>query len=468
MRRWLFVANNINYWMELDEDELNFPVEEPVRRGDKVLVYKTSPHTHFSHIFRVKNDAYMEAESYPMVLYDKITIENPVTLKELKKRDYLCDFQSCFRKSFYPIDLCTWGKIIGCILQKNPGLLEPFEAEGCYGPHNEGFPLNHKTELFQFLENIKTLNFSSFDEEETKYRIILPLLSYLGWNIYDLHQIYPEYLVKSSIKKVDYLLTDHKSNKIFIEAKKPKVNLDVDEVKCQLIKYCAAKNIDLGILTNGIKWRLYNLDYYDNTLGAIKNWKKDEIDLIKNDPEDIFDKFISIFWSGNTCHNGRIYESKSIDEILTEVRNIKNIHDYNESAVKQVIVLPLLAGLGWDINSDFKFDVYKNGKKIDYIIGKGKNKFFMEVKALTDDLENYDTLERYETHIQKYGDAACLDFGVLTNGKIWKFYHLKTRDRIKIKIDNNNHVEKFQSLLSKKKVNTGFNITYLEKLALNS
>lgn len=435
MRRWLFVANNIDYWMELDEDELSIPVEKPVRRGDKVLVYKTSPHTHFSHIFRVKNDAYIEAESYPMVLYDKITIENPVTLKELKKRDYLRDFQSCFRKSFYPIDLCTWGKIIGCILQKNPGLVEPFEAEGCYGPHNEGFPLNHKTELFQFLENIKTLNINSFDEEETKYRIILPLLSHLGWNIYDLHQIYPEYLVKSSIKKVDYLLTDHKSNKIFIEAKKPKVNLDVDEVKCQLIRYCAAKNIDLGILTNGIKWRFYNLDYYDNTLGAIKNWKKDEIDLIKNKPEDIFDKFISILWSGNTCSNGRIYENKFIDEILTEVQKIKNIHDYNESAVKQVIVLPILTGLGWDINSDFKFDDYKNGKKIDYIIGKGKNNFFMEVKALTDDLEDPKLLKNYEKHIFEYAKAAKIDYGILTNGAIWIGYHLKNGKEIKVSID---------------------------------
>lgn len=423
--------------MDLDNEELTIPVNKQVRKGDKVLVYKSSPHNHLSHIFRVQKDAYKKNGYYPMHLYDKIEINNPVTLKELKDHDYLNHWQKYFKKTFYPVPLCNWGEIIGFILQKNPNLIEPFEAEGCYGPHNEGFPLNHKKELLNFIKKVKNYDLNSFNEESTKYRIILPLLYYLGWNIYDLHQVFPEYAVRHSTKKVDYLLTDHRSNKIFIEAKKPSV--DLDEVKCQLIQYCASKNIDLGIITNGIKWRFYNLDYHGCDLGAIKNWDRDEINLLENDPENIFKKLISVFWNENTCTEGTLYENKNIKEILIKVSKIKNDekHYYNESAVKQAIVLPILADLGWDIhnNSEFIFDAYSNGKKVDYLLGNGKNRIFIEVKALTDDLEVYDVLENYEKHVLKYGDNSGVNFGILTNGKIWKFYDIKTRDRLKIKID---------------------------------
>lgn len=112
------MTNRINQWMQLDDDEISIQVEKPVRRGDKVLIYKTSPHNHLSHIFRVKNDAYMEAETYKMDLYDKITIENPVTLKELKEHDYLSEWQSYFKKSFYPIPLCTWVKLLDVYFKK--------------------------------------------------------------------------------------------------------------------------------------------------------------------------------------------------------------------------------------------------------------------------------------------------------------------------------------------------------------
>src|SRR5690606_25112880 len=101
MRRWLFVAKDLDIWMDLDNEELTIPVNKQVRKGDKVLVYKSSPHNHLSHIFRVENDAYKEDGYYPMHLYDKIEINNPVTLKELKDHDYLNHWQKYFKKTFY-------------------------------------------------------------------------------------------------------------------------------------------------------------------------------------------------------------------------------------------------------------------------------------------------------------------------------------------------------------------------------
>lgn len=468
MRRWLYVAKDIKCWMKLDDDEMIIPVNQLVRKGDKVLVYKSSPHNLFSHIFRVKEDTYKSDDNYQMHLHDKVELENPVTLKELKSHDALRNWQNYFKKSFYKVPLCNWGQIIGYILEKNPDVLEPFVSQGCYGPHNEGFPLNHKKDLLNFIKYLNNKDFSFFNEEETKYRIILPLLYYLGWNIYDLRQVYPEYPVKHSTQKVDYLLTDHKANQIFIEAKKP--NVELDDVKCQLIRYCASKNVDLGVLTNGIQWRFYNLDYHDHNLGAIKNWENDEIDLQQDNPEHILKKLLEIFWNGKTTTKENFYGNKSLEQILSEVKNIKANRKpfFNESAVKQVIVLPILENLGWDVNSNFIFDSHVNSKKIDYVLEKGKYRVFIEVKALSDDLEIYDVLERHEDHLLKYGDASGLDFGVLSNGEIWKFYHLKTRDRIKVKISEEplkQSIEELKALLSIESVKSGNHIKYLEKRA---
>ena len=468
MRRWLFVAKNLGCWVKLDEDELIIQVDKPVRKGDKVLIYKSSPHNHLSHIFRVKHDSYKENGKYHMHLYNKINIDHPVTLKELKDNNSLNNWQYIFRKNFYEVPLCNWGQIIGVMIQKNPDIVEPFEAEGCYGPHNEGFPLNHKDQLIKFIKKIRNFNYNSFNEEATKYNIVLPLLFHLGWNIYDLHQVFPEYKVRHSTRKVDYLLTDHRSNKLFIEAKKPDVNLN--EVKCQIIQYCAAKNIYQGIITNGIKWRFYNLDYYDCDLGAIKNWDREEIDMLKDDHEKIFNKLIDVFWNGNTCSEGYLYGNKGLDNILSGFKLINEDEKlfYNESVVKQVIVLPILEDLGWNINSEIVFDDEKDGKKIDYVLGDGQNRIFIEVKSLLEDLGVFDILEKHEDHLLKYGDKAGLDFGVLTNGDIWKFYRLKTRDRIKIKINDQDletSIQGLRALLSKNEVISRKNIDYLERKA---
>jgi predicted type IV restriction endonuclease len=188
---------------------------------------------------------------------------------------------------------------------------------------------------------IRSFDSFSFDEEATKYRIILPILEKLGWNIYDLNQVYPEYPVRYKNEKVDYLLRDYNSTKILIEAKKP--NQILDDHNCQLVKYCAAQNVHLGVLTNVINWRFYNIDFVDNSLGAIKNIRKEETNLLRDKPERIAEKLTDVFWGGNiTRKKVSGYNKPNIKDIVTKVKSIKRTHlgFYNEAAVKQVIIMP--------------------------------------------------------------------------------------------------------------------------------
>lgn len=191
-----------------------------------------------------------------------------------------------------------------------------------------------------------------FNEEETKYRIILPLLKYMAFDIMDSNKVYPEDSI--SERYADYTLTDYNSNNLLIEAKKPSVDLDGEPEK-QIRWYCASKNINQGILTNGVKWRFYDFNFHDQHLGAIKKMKYKELDILKDDPNHILNYFIDIFWNGKKSDRNFFNNNKTTLEII---REIKEADDLNESEVKQTIIIPLLKNLGWSIsrNNEFKFN----------------------------------------------------------------------------------------------------------------
>lgn len=461
MKRWLLLTKN--YRKLANDDELILRADEPVNKGDIVLVCKLDTKRHFSHIFQAKENSKLIDSKYEIILHKKKFIPNPVTLSELQKHNMLEDWEINFEKSINKIPLCTWGKIIGLIAEKNPQFLNEFEFKGCCGPDPNGFPKNLKKNLIELIKEIKAYKTDKWNEETAKYLIILPILQSLGWDIYDPKQIRPEYFVKYTNKKVDYRLKDHEGNKIFLEAKSPSQLLS--DHKCQLIKYCIFQNIDLGIITNGIGWKFYYLDYHVDKMCAIKNLERERINIHKDNPEKIADKFIEIFWNNKTSKSGKLGEPAKLNDIIADIRKIKEKDKkyYNESAVKQSIVLPLLANLGWDIkkNSEFKF------KSIgaDFILGEGKNRIFIDVKSLNDDLEIYDILEKHERRLFEFGDSGNFDFGVLTNGDIWMFYLIETRDfyGFKISADGDEIINEFNNLLSKENVLSGLQINYLQK-----
>lgn len=72
----------------------------------------------------------------------------------------------------------------------------------------------------KFINQIKSntrLNY--YDETQTKQAIILPLLQYLGWNVFDVEEVAPEFLVEN--KRIDFALRINNNNQVFIEVKKP-------------------------------------------------------------------------------------------------------------------------------------------------------------------------------------------------------------------------------------------------------
>ena len=118
------------------------------------------------------------------------------------------------------------------------------------------------TAFQEALEKIKLQSqiLESGDEKAVESVVIPPLLMSLGWDTFDLSEVYPQWRITSEANdKVDYALRLNEKNRLFIEAKQwsNKLNAKNEE---QLRDYCNAAGKDkprLAALTNGRQWRLY-------------------------------------------------------------------------------------------------------------------------------------------------------------------------------------------------------------------
>ena len=87
----------------------------------------------------------------------------------------------------------------------------------------------HK-KIQSFINDLKSnKRLSSFDEASTKQAVVLRMLSFLGWDIFNVEEVYPDYAANSS--NVSYALRIGGLNKIFVEVKKISEELDDHQEK---------------------------------------------------------------------------------------------------------------------------------------------------------------------------------------------------------------------------------------------
>src|SRR3989338_3175490 len=152
------------------------------------------------------------------------------------------------------------------------------------------------------LKSAKGLNV--YDEATTKQIIIIRILNILGWDIFNVKEIQPEYPVdpQNSNEKVDYALAKETNNMVFVEAKAVSINLEDWEEK--FCSYCFKNNVILGVLTNGISWWFY----LPRAGGSWYERKFYSINLIQQDSDAIVLKFID-FLSKQNITSGKAKEN---------------------------------------------------------------------------------------------------------------------------------------------------------------
>ena len=144
-------------------------------------------------------------------------------------------------------------------------------------------------------------NISTWNEAQTREWIIRPILDLLGWGR---REITPEYGVGT--RRVDYALEINGDNEVFIEAKKPQVNLKNHQE--QLLDYSFKEGVDLAILTNGIAWWFY----LPLKKGAWNNRKFYTINILEQEIEDIVDKFDLLLSRQNVESGNAVQQAESI------------------------------------------------------------------------------------------------------------------------------------------------------------
>ena len=111
-----------------------------------------------------------------------------------------------------------------------------------------------KKEIESFIKDLKAnKKLSSFDEASTKQAVVLRVLSFLGWDIFDVDEVYPNYSTNSH--GVSYALRVRNTNKLFIEVKR--VHEKLDSHQKRLVNLATREDVGLSILTNGIVWWFY-------------------------------------------------------------------------------------------------------------------------------------------------------------------------------------------------------------------
>ena len=164
--------------------------------------------------------------------------------------------------------------------------------------------------------------------------------------------------------------------------------------------------------------------------------------------------------------------TQTISYIVKFMGKIRDM-DFDETATKQFVILPILRVLGWNYTNIDTLEVFPEFRiekgKVDYALqNEGKPLVFVECKRWSASIE----AEEPQDQISRYIFQEGIDLGVTTNGRKWDFYfayktHVPWRNRrfCAIELDNQQEtVANFQKYLSKSKVIDGSAKAEAEKI----
>lgn len=170
-----------------------------------------------------------------------------------------------------------------------------------------------KEELKAFIERLRREDkINHYDEEATKQAIVLRVLSMLGWDIFNIEEVTPQYYLRDF--RVDYSLRLNESNKVFIEVKR--VGTDLEPYQEQLLKYSFLEGVDVAILTNGITWWFYQ----PMQKGSWQQRRFSSLNIINQELEEVVQKFID-YLSKESIKVG-LFEDKVGEDLPMKKKNI--------------------------------------------------------------------------------------------------------------------------------------------------
>jgi len=186
-----------------------------------------------------------------------------------------------------------------------------------------------KKEIETFIKELKSnKKLERFDEASTKQAVVLRLFSFLGWDIFNVDEVYPDFSVNSH--SVTYALRAKNANKIFIEVKRVREKLD--NYQKPLLNFAASENVDISILTNGVLWWFY----LPRSAGNSQEKWFYSVDLLKQKEDSIVPQLIDLL-SKNKVVKGQALKAA---KVLNQNKNQKIASNVIPEAWNKIISQP--------------------------------------------------------------------------------------------------------------------------------
>ena len=186
-----------------------------------------------------------------------------------------------------------------------------------------------KKQITSFIDELKSnKKLAAFDEASTKQAVVLRLLSFLGWDIFNVEEVYPDFAVGTA--NVSYALRTRNTNKIFVEVKKIQKNLE-DHQK-DLVNLGIREDVNLVVLTNGITWWFY-------LISASGSWQQKlfyTIDIVKQKPEAFVSQLINLLDKEKIANGKSLKAAKT----LFQEKKQKLAADFLPEAWNQILSQP--------------------------------------------------------------------------------------------------------------------------------
>jgi hypothetical protein len=144
-----------------------------------------------------------------------------------------------------------------------------------------------KKQILGFVKDLKSnKKLHALDEASIKQAVILRLLSFLGWDIFDVDEVYPDF--SSEFGQVSYALRIAGSGKVFLDVR---CNGDqLDELHKQLVTFASRETVDLAVHTDGVHWWFY----LPSAKGSLKQKRCHSFDLSACKPEAAASELMSL------------------------------------------------------------------------------------------------------------------------------------------------------------------------------
>jgi hypothetical protein len=186
-----------------------------------------------------------------------------------------------------------------------------------------------KKDIMTFVKDLKSnKKLDKFDEASTKQAVVLRLLSFLGWDIFNVDEVYPGYSANSS--SVSFALRVKNANRIFIEVKR--IHEKLDNYQKPLLNFASRENVDIAILTNGVLWWFY----LPKSAGSSQEKWFYSVDLLKQ-TEDSFVSHLIDLLSNNKVSKGQALKAA---QALNQNKNQKIASSVIPEAWNKIISQP--------------------------------------------------------------------------------------------------------------------------------